>query len=178
MKMLESAELNGETGKLLSPIYVSLYQTYIDQHQHDKALEFLWKEYEIIKSEPKEACSTLVNLAEVSEMAKKDFWTVENIYQRCWTEAKKLNDIKVERNVLLKLIKLNKKHKMESLVELVEQTALDRGFDLNSTDESKETSDEPQSEEVIWEESDCELILSSDNPDSSENENNKEKGYY
>lgn len=177
LKMLESAELNGETDKLLTPIYVSLYQTYMDQQQYHKALEYLWKEFEIIKTEPKEACSTLVHLAEVSELAGKDFWTVENILQRCWSESKQLNDKRVEKNVLLKLVKLNKKHKMDSLVELVKQSALDQGIDLNAVENSEEISDEPQSEEIIWEDNKNELILSSD-LDSSENDENKEKGFY
>ena len=173
--MLESAELNGEKDKQLTPIYVSLYQTYIDQQQYHKALEYLWKEYEIIKNEPKEACSTLVNLSEVSELAGEDFWTVENILQRCWSETKKLNDKRVEKNVLLKLVELNQKHKMDSLVELVEQSAVDRGIDLK-TEDSEDLSEEPQSDEIIWEDNGSDLNLSSDNPDSSENEENKEKG--
>uniref|UniRef100_A0A182SC46 MalT-like TPR region domain-containing protein n=1 Tax=Anopheles maculatus TaxID=74869 RepID=A0A182SC46_9DIPT len=61
--MLQNAESLGEADRKLIPCYVSLYQTYIDNRQYEQALEYLWKEHNIICNEPKEAYYTLMKIA-------------------------------------------------------------------------------------------------------------------
>ncbi|GBP19352.1 Tonsoku-like protein [Eumeta japonica] len=77
LKMLEQAELAGESGKKLIPIYVSLYQTYKDMGCYNDALTYYYKEYELIKDESKEAYTTLYSIAEALFLAKKPYDEIE-----------------------------------------------------------------------------------------------------
>lgn len=166
LKMLEAAKLNGESEHSLIPIYVSLYQTYIDNQDYSNALEFLQKEYELIKNEPKEACTTLTSIGNLSELAKKSFWDVDQIYRRALTEARKINDESLEKVVLIKLVKLCRNHKMISLAEILEEEASEKGFELTETSDDAEYSEDIPD---ISNDIDLDLQLSSD-PESSDNE--------
>lgn len=55
----------------------SLYQTYKDMGSYSEALDYYEKEYELIKDVPKEAYTTLYNIAEALFMAKKPYSQVE-----------------------------------------------------------------------------------------------------
>uniref|UniRef100_A0A1B0CB68 Tonsoku-like protein n=1 Tax=Lutzomyia longipalpis TaxID=7200 RepID=A0A1B0CB68_LUTLO len=129
-KMLETAELCGESGKDLIPIYVSLYQTYRDNHQYTEALEYAWKEYELCSNVPKEAFLTLMNIAELSDLAEMTFWDVEKIFQRARKEAQKAKNKQSEALAMGKLMMLQRKHGMESLAEILEKEAQLAGMDL------------------------------------------------
>lgn len=133
LKMLEYAKMNNEYGKNLIPIYVSLYETYKDNKQFDLALCYLWKEYELCKDVPREAFTTLLNIGEVYENAKKTFWDIEEIYQRARKEAKIINDMKLEGIVLTKMIALQKSNDMSTMAEILEDEAKVSGIDLTNT---------------------------------------------
>lgn len=133
LKMLEYAKMNNEYGKKLIPIYVSLYETYKDNKQFDLALDYLWKEYELCKDVPREAFTTLLNIGEVYENAKKTFWDIEEIYQRARKEAKIIKDLKLEGIVLSKMIALQKSNNMSTMAEILEDEAKISGIDLTST---------------------------------------------
>ncbi|KAG5684679.1 hypothetical protein PVAND_013896 [Polypedilum vanderplanki] len=139
-KMLESAELNGETGKKLIPIYVSLYQTYIDMEQYEEAQKYLDLEYELIKDEPKEACSTLMSMGNLLHSSKRDFWEVDAVFRKALCEARKCDDLSLEKIVLRRLITICKEHKMISLAEILQNEAAEREINLNveCTDELSE----------------------------------------
>lgn len=89
LKMLESAQLNGESEHQQISIYVSLYQTYIDNKDYEAALEYMKKEYELIKNEPKEACLTLLSIGNLLDRSNKDFWEVDSMYRKSLVEARK-----------------------------------------------------------------------------------------
>lgn len=169
LKMLEAAQFNGEQDNQLIPIYVSLYQTYIDNKDYSDALMYLWKEFELIKDVPNESCNTLLNIANVMDLAGKDFWDVEQTYQRSLTEARACEDIVMEKAVLVKLVKLNQKNGMASLAEILERDAAAKGINLV---ESSEDTDYSEDLLEMCNEISLELELSSD-PESSGNEQNR-----
>lgn len=113
--MLDAAIENEENEKQLIPIYVSLYQTYKDVKDYTKALEFMWKEYEISKDIPTEAYSTLIGIATTFQLAGKDFWEIDSIYDRAKAEAKKISSKRKEREVIQAQIVLCEKNGMDTL---------------------------------------------------------------
>ncbi|ALC43242.1 CG7457 [Drosophila busckii] len=133
-KMLESAKLNEERGKSLVPIYVSLYQTYKDNKQFDKALEYLWKEFELNQDMPTEAFTTLCSIAEICEQQAQPFWTVHDVYQQALRQVSKVEHEttrqKLEKIALVRLYKLQRKHNMHLLLEQLEAEAKAKGIDL------------------------------------------------
>ncbi|XP_017121409.1 tonsoku-like protein isoform X2 [Drosophila elegans] len=132
-KMLENAELNQESGKTLVPIYVSLYQTYRDSGQFDKALEYLWKEFELNQDVPSEAFTTLCTIAEICEQQSHPFWTVHDVYQKALRQADKAGSSSdnLEKIALVRLRRLMLKHNMQVLVENLEAEATAKGIDLD-----------------------------------------------
>ncbi|XP_048487601.1 tonsoku-like protein isoform X1 [Plutella xylostella] len=105
LKMLEQAELSGDRGKMLIPIYVSLYQTYKDMGRYSEALDYYEKEYELIKDEPKEAFTTLYNIAEALFLAKRPYDQVEKACLDARNAAKEWNKRKYEIRTLKCLLK-------------------------------------------------------------------------
>lgn len=167
LKMLEAAQLDGDEERKLIPIYVSLYQTYIDNKQYDEALEFMNKEYELIKEESKEACATLLGLGNLLDLGGKDFWEVDSMYRKALEEARKADDRAMERTVMIKLIKFTRKRNMISLVEILEQEAQEKAIDLlESNEETDYSEDIPDLSEDLG---NLSLELSSD-PESEDNE--------
>jgi NF-kappa-B inhibitor-like protein 2 len=125
LKMLKNAKLNGDSDKALIPCYISLYQTYIDNKEYEKALEYLEEELKLIENVPKEAFNTLINIAGVYEgMGEaKSFWDTERVYQRARKEAEKLRDEKMEKIALKKLLDLHKKHNYNDLADNLKKEA-------------------------------------------------------
>lgn len=151
-KMLECAEANGESGKSLVPIYVSLYQTYKDNKQYDKALEYLWKEFELNQDVPSEAFTTLCSIAEICELQAQPFWTIHDVYQKALRQAGKADDDetrrKLEKIALVRLYKLQQKHKMIVLLENLEEEAKGKGINL-AVEASKQEDDEDADSDVV-----------------------------
>ncbi|XP_075979045.1 tonsoku-like protein [Anticarsia gemmatalis] len=110
LKMLDHAELAGDCGKTLIPIYVSLYQTYKDMGSYSEALDFYEKEYELIKDVPKEAYTTMYNIAETLFLAKKPYDKVEKACLEARRAAKEWNKRKYEIRVLKSLLKYQEEY--------------------------------------------------------------------
>lgn len=127
-KMLECAMNDGETGRQLIPCYVSLYETYKDDEKFTLALDFLWREYELVKEEPNEAYETLLTIAEVQEEAKYSFFDTNKIYR----QAFEVNPCK---KVAKRWLSLCQKHGM--LLE-EEQVRAKGDFDLDSDSQDSE----------------------------------------
>lgn len=150
-KSLEAAELNdGDMGKRLIPIYVSLYQTYIDMKDYENALKFLHMEYDLIKEIPKEACTTLLSIANLLHIAKKDFWEIDAAYRKALAEARLTDDISMERIVMKKLASICREFNMSSLAEMLVLEAAEKHIDLNVNDDDDD--DEGESEEIEFSE--------------------------
>ncbi|XP_058065904.1 tonsoku-like protein [Anopheles bellator] len=132
-RMLECAEEAGDVGVQLIPCYVSLYQTFIDNRQYEEALEFLWKEYDVIADEPKEAYQTLMQIAKIYERQKtRPFFDADGIYRRARSEAQKLGSRELERTALQRAIKLLRNNSADILAEQLEQEAIVAGIELTS----------------------------------------------
>ncbi|XP_063699917.1 tonsoku-like protein [Culicoides brevitarsis] len=132
LKMLGCAELDGVSSKELVPIYVSLYQTYRDNKQYNLALTYMKKEHELIENNPKEACDTLVSIAEVQELAGKSFFEIEETLRKALTLAKTTNDDFLAKKVIFKLLQLCRKHGMIDQEEIVAQEILENGFTVKN----------------------------------------------
>lgn len=146
-KMLEVAETNGDDAKNIIPIYVSLYQTYKDMKRYEEALEYMWKEFQLCKDVPAEAFSTLCAIAEVNQLAAKDFWQTDGIFDRARSEAKKLYDTKKERVVLAQQIALRRKNGMDTIATLMEEEASRAGLDVTNISAANEEESDDEFEE-------------------------------
>lgn len=169
LKSLEASLLNGDDERQMIPIYVSLYQTYIDNKEYESALKYMNKEYELIRDEPKEACATLIALGNLLDLAGKDFWEVDTIYRKAIAEARKTDDRSLEKAAMVKLVKFSRNRSMISLAEILEQEAAEKGIELIEASEDLEYSEDIPD---ICNDISLELQLSSD-PESSDNERPK-----
>ncbi|XP_041987217.1 tonsoku-like protein [Aricia agestis] len=141
LKMLDHAELAGDTGKTLIPIYVSLYQTYKDMGGYHEALQYMYKEYELIKDVPKEAYTTLCNIAEVSFLAKKPYDQIEKACLDARSAAREWNKRKYEVRILKNLLKYQEEY---CEMDKMEETKADLRL-LGYDDANLEYSEDEQS---------------------------------
>uniref|UniRef100_A0A1A9WG26 Tonsoku-like protein n=1 Tax=Glossina brevipalpis TaxID=37001 RepID=A0A1A9WG26_9MUSC len=150
-KMLDCAKLNHDSGKLLIPIYVSLYQTYKDNKQYEQALEYLQKEYELNKDVPSEAFLTLCAIADIYELQLQSFWVIQDILQQAKEYIPRCGDerSKMERIIYSRLRKLQIKHDMNSLADDLLQEANSKGIDLQSIVDDSDAESEFSSENNI-----------------------------
>jgi NF-kappa-B inhibitor-like protein 2 len=169
-KALEAAQLNGESEQQLIPIYVSLYQTYTDNKQYSEAIEFMKKEYELIKDEPKEAAVTLMGLGNLLDLAGKSFWESEATFKKALDEARKAEDLSLEKDVMQKFSKFCRKNSKVNVAEMLEEEATQKGIDLNVG--NFDTNEFSEDIVELSNDFDLDLQLSSD-PESSDNENNR-----
>ncbi|XP_022830141.1 tonsoku-like protein [Spodoptera litura] len=140
LKMLDHSELAGECGKTLIPIYVSLYQTYKDMGSYNEALDYYEKEYELIKDVPKEAFTTMYNIAETLFLAKKPYGQIEKACLEARRAAQEWNKRKYEIRVLKSLLKYQEEYgeidKMQQIKDELRALGYDNLDNLeNSEDE-------------------------------------------
>ncbi|KPI91757.1 Tonsoku-like protein [Papilio xuthus] len=129
LKMLDHAELAGDCGKTLIPIYVSLYQTYKDMGRYNEALQYYDKEYELIKDVPKEAYTTLINIAEVSFLAKKPYAVIEKACYDARKAARDWNKKKYEIRALKYLLKYQEEYFETEGMERTKEELKALGYD-------------------------------------------------
>ncbi|OWR44254.1 hypothetical protein KGM_207311 [Danaus plexippus plexippus] len=145
LKCLDNAVKAGDDGKSLVPIYVSIYQTYKDMGMYQEALEYYYKEYEIIKDVPKEAYTTLYNTAEVLFSAKKPYDDIEKTCFDAREAAKQLNNKKYEIRILKNLLKYQEYYFELDKMEETRSDLLALGDDCDElSDDDQSTGDEPQ----------------------------------
>lgn len=146
--MLGCAELDGVFGKELVTIYVSLYQTYKDNKQYELALDYMKKEHDLIENNPKEAFDTLLNIADVQELAGKSFFEIEETYKRAQILASTMSDEMPLKRVLFKLLQLCRKHGMIMNEEDVSKEITDLGMTVEELEKIFENDENtPCSEE-------------------------------
>ncbi|KAL4713121.1 hypothetical protein ACJJTC_004507 [Scirpophaga incertulas] len=138
LKMLDHAMLAGDCGKTLIPIYVSLYQTYKDMGCYNEALDYYEKEYELIKDVPREAYTTLCNIAESLYLAKKPYSRIEEACLKARDSAKEWNKKKYEIRVLKNLLKYQEEYGETDKMELVKSELIALGCDNFSSLENSE----------------------------------------
>ncbi|XP_068083333.1 tonsoku-like protein [Anabrus simplex] len=103
-RMLECAEAMGEGGTELVPIYVSLSQTYKDNGDYLKALEYSYKELELWENNPAEACKTTINIAVILEMKGASYNEIVKTYNDAYALAAKAESESLEIRVLRHLL--------------------------------------------------------------------------
>lgn len=145
--MLASAEKCFVSERELVPIYVSLYQTYIDLGRYDEALVYLRKEYDLVKDAPSEAIATLMNIADALGSSGQDFWTIDTVLQQARGHAAQLADRKLETRILQRMVRLRTRHKMLTLVEVLRDEATAAGIILpiGGNDDSEDDDDDDDS---------------------------------
>ncbi|KAJ8713327.1 hypothetical protein PYW07_013697 [Mythimna separata] len=129
LKMLDHAELAGECGKALISIYVSLYQTYKDMGAYNEALDYYEKEYELIKDVPKEAFTTMYNIAETLYLAKRPYGQIEKACLEARRAAQEWNKRKYEIRVLKSLLKYQEEYCERDKMEQTKEDLRDLGYD-------------------------------------------------
>ncbi|XP_045766391.1 tonsoku-like protein [Maniola jurtina] len=143
-KMLDHAESAGDCGKTLIPIYVSLYQTYKDMGCYYDALRYYHKEYALIKDVPKEAYTTLYNIAEVSFLANKPYDQIEKACLDARNAAKDWNKKKCEVRILKNLLKYQEEYgeldKMKETKSELKALGYDDGDNLEHYSEDDQSS--------------------------------------
>lgn len=177
LNMLKNAELCMIEEKELVPIYVSLYQTYIDLKEYEEALKYMSKEFDLIKDNAHEAISTLLNIADVYEQSGKDFWDIDNVYQRARNECQRVFDLKLEKNVIRKIIAVRQKHNMNTLVEMMKDEAAMSNINLDDdedevtpTDEDEETNSIEKNTPDIGEDIDLDNLSGSESDEERQKE--------
>lgn len=141
LKMLESAKDLGETGRQLLPIYVSLYQTYKDNQEYEKSLTYLWMEHEIIKDCPEDLFNTLCIIGEIYELLKKDYSSIDYIYESARNEAKKCKNNKLFKIIYRKMYNLRKKYEKSDLTQHLIEEAKKIGIFLEQETYESESED-------------------------------------
>ncbi|KAJ8716272.1 hypothetical protein PYW08_013557 [Mythimna loreyi] len=129
LKMLDHAVLAGDCGKTLIPIYVSLYQTYKDMGAYSEALDYYEKEYELIKDVPKEAFTTMYNIAETLYLAKRPYGQIEKACLKARRAAREWNKRKYEIRVLKSLLKYQEEYGETDKMEQTREDLRDLGYD-------------------------------------------------
>ncbi|XP_047534869.1 tonsoku-like protein isoform X1 [Vanessa atalanta] len=139
LKMLDHAEMAGDCGKTLIPIYVSLYQTYKDMGYYNDALQYYYKEYELIKDVAKEAYTTLYNIAEVSFLAKRPYDQIEKACYDARNAARDWNKKKYEIRILKNLLKYQDEYNEIDKMELTKTELRSLGYDdFDNLDQSED----------------------------------------
>lgn len=176
-KMLEAAEMNGDSGHQLVPVYVSLYQTYKDMGEYNLALEFMKKEYELSKDVPSERFSTLMGIAETESLAGKDFWTVDATYEDAKSVAQTMSNKKKEKQVILKQLELREKRGMSTLADMMRDELKSIEFvELDCGDEdSNDAMNLESSEEINTPDVGDDICLDELSDSASENEEDDRK---
>lgn len=116
-KMLQAAIDNSESEETMGPCYISLALTYLDNEQHEKALEFFQKYYPTCRNNVKESVSTLLSIAEVMDIVGKSSNDIENTYEQAITVSKEVNDSQLEGKVILKYITFLQKYNLDLQVK-------------------------------------------------------------
>lgn len=139
-KMLEYAELSGECGKDLLPVYISLGETYKDNKQYDLTLEYFQKEYQLCCDNPKESHSTLLNIAEVMELLQKDYKEIKDVLEKAKTDGFLTGDIKIKGKVINRYISFLKKYsRLTEASELEKELSLMEYVQSDSEEENSES---------------------------------------
>lgn len=185
-RALTNAEQCGEN---LSPLYVSLYSTYRDLKDYPKAIEYMQKELELNETNSMESFKTIIEMIDVhresidksNSLSDDKFWQIDELLDKAQTEATKLNDTKLLKDVFLRKIELREFYKKHTLAEIIKDEAKMMGIDMEVNSEEMVGTDclvdqdsEPQNVPQIGDDI---LLddLSSDSSDNNDNDNQNDE---
>ncbi|XP_022917423.2 tonsoku-like protein [Onthophagus taurus] len=167
-KMLDSAIKNGDTGKNLSPAYVSLAQTYLDNKQYDLAIEYFEKDFNVNQLDTKEATNSLFSIIEAMKEAGKDYQEIEMIFQQAKDLTTRANNLHLHGRVLSRQKTFIEKNYDFLTTEQIQKQLDDLNYESSDDDES---CDSPQTP-AIGDEIDLNNItdISDDDDDTKQKE--------
>ncbi|GJQ70821.1 hypothetical protein Trydic_g748 [Trypoxylus dichotomus] len=120
-KMLQAATDNQDSEESMGPCYFSLAQTYLDDDQYEKALEFFQKYYQICRNNLKECTSTLLSIAEIMDILGRNSDDVEHNYKQALMLCRQVNDNALQGKVISKYIKYLQKYNLDSKVRELQE---------------------------------------------------------
>lgn len=137
-KMLQEAQMKGDTGKDLAICYFSLAQTYKDNNQYDLALSYSEKELKLWKDDLKKSVQIYFNNIDIMECAGKDPEEIATVYLQI---LKMCADNTHLKGKILKHYKefLQKHDKLEQLQRITQEF---EGINCVSSDSEPEATDE------------------------------------
>lgn len=98
-RMLIYAENSGITNKELASCYYSLAETYKDNGQFEKAIEYFEKEYELCKN-LQDNLNTLSNIADTKESANVSKDEIKKVYEKAFKNCRDCKNLKEERRMI------------------------------------------------------------------------------
>ncbi|XP_052061225.1 tonsoku-like protein [Mytilus californianus] len=149
--MLDSSIEEHSSQKDLIPIYISLAQTYTDNKQYGKAIEYYNKEKECRGEDYGQICRTWLNIAECQELDGKSYDDVTMCYMKAFECARKANHYKLQVHVLKSLVEVQKYYRQKTHLKQTERKLenIKTKYDVGSDEElSEEERDSQRSDDV------------------------------
>ncbi|XP_064599134.1 tonsoku-like protein [Liolophura sinensis] len=88
LNLLDCSVKQQRCDKDMIPVYVSLAQTYADDKQYDKAIEYYNKELKCRQGDNEQMCRTMLNIAEAEEMSGLGYSDVMKSYLAAFEHAR------------------------------------------------------------------------------------------
>ncbi|CAC5396682.1 NFKBIL2 [Mytilus coruscus] len=150
-KMLNCSIEEQSSQKDLIPIYISLAQTYTDNKQYGKAIEYYNKEKECRGEDYGQICRTWLNIAECQELDGKSYDDITMCYMKAFECARKANHYKLQVHVLKSLVEVQKYYRQKTHLKQTERKLenIKTKYDVGSDEElSEEERDSQRSDDV------------------------------
>lgn len=103
--MLQYAEKCGISNRELASCYYSLAETYKDNGQFDKAVEYFEKEYDLCKT-LQDNLNTLSKIADTKESANDSKEEIKNVYDKAIKNCQDNKNLKEEIRMVNRLVNL------------------------------------------------------------------------
>lgn len=122
-KMLQAAKDAGEPEERMSSCYNSLAQTYFDNDEYEKALEFYQKDYNISTNNVKDKITLLFNIADTMDLTGRDVDDIEEIFEKARNLCRN-DERQLEGRVVSKYVKFLEKMNLMSKAKKLEEDLL------------------------------------------------------
>ncbi|KAA0190713.1 hypothetical protein HAZT_HAZT011227 [Hyalella azteca] len=156
-KLIEKSLTLGKSESEIAPIYYSLAKTYEEDKRYAEAKAYYKKEYDVrLKTDPKEACKTLLCIALLGEQLSESSEQLQIYYNEALALAQRANCGKLQMHVLRTQAALDELQPMvkESLLQKIE--TVKTVFNLDSDCEFSEDESDKESNESSFELSESE----------------------
>ncbi|XP_014248141.1 tonsoku-like protein [Cimex lectularius] len=156
--MLMSVEKIGGDKKSLIECYVSLAQTYKDDKQYHKAIEYFKKELLLENDDACESCRTCMNIADIYQMQGKNDEMIE-MYQKAKNYAEEAGKDKLQSTVLSCMHKAFIERNLFALADEIQKELqnFSDSFEESSDEENEESAKEFGSHIILSDLSDAEM---------------------
>ncbi|XP_023211235.1 tonsoku-like protein [Centruroides sculpturatus] len=141
---LENLKEAGKKDNELTAIYFSIAQTYADDEQYDKALEYFQMELNGYSGNEEEQCKTFLKIADILELLK-DYKQLKIIYKNALNLAENCEQVKLQYQCLQQMKYLQEKCKIFEAEEIeeIEKKIIELDFDDRDIDSDTGYDDNP-----------------------------------